>query len=46
MITFIFNVATLILCLLAKEESKKMWSKFVNLIPALKVIEKLILLTN
>ena len=37
MITFIFNVITLIFCMLAEQESKKMWSKFANVIPVLKI---------
>ena len=38
MITFIFNMVTLIFCVLAEYESKKMWNKFANVTPALHVI--------
>ena len=38
MITFIFNVVTLIFCVLAEQESKKMCSKFANVTPTLKTI--------
>ena len=37
MITIIFNVVTLILCVLAVLESKEMWGKFANVIPALEI---------
>ena len=42
MITFIFNVVTLIFCVLAEQESKKMCSKFANVTPALKVLKLLV----
>ena len=35
MITFIFNVVTLIFCVLSEWESRKMWSKFANVTPEL-----------
>ena len=34
MITFILNVVTLIFCVFAEYEPKKMWSKFANVTPA------------
>ena len=37
MITIIFNVVTLILCVLLVLESKEMWGKFANVIPALEI---------
>ena len=35
MITFIFNVVTLIFCVLAELEPNKKWSKLANVTPAL-----------
>ena len=35
MIAFIFNVVTLIFCVLTEQDSEKKWSKFANVTPAL-----------